>query len=580
MLWPDRFRSLLAQFILRVVAPLSLVMFGMIGVSLYAYQQVLTALLVDRDRQLAVVTAERISTATEGFARALEALATTSDVRSSSLAARTAALTGAAEVLKIFSAGVAILDQEGNVQVAAPAGASPVGDSAAGHAYFEAVRAGRERAFSDVLAHPQTGDDIIVIAVPIRDDGHAFAGALLGAVHLRDTSLGDPIRQLVIGEAGFAYVVDRNGRVIFHPDPREIGADFTDRPFVKSVMAGQSGGTLWTSPSGERLVQGYTPVNETGWGLIVREPWDAVVAPAQTYAAVIAVAGLAAIAVVAYALWRGVRRIVVPVQTLAQQTARLAAGEPVEPIGKTTIREIDALGRAFDQMAGQIARYRAGLRRYLGAMTQSQEEERRRIARELHDETTQSLLAISRRLELYQATELDEARKAELAQLQATVADTLHGVRRISRDLRPPVLEDLGLVPALQALVRAAREGEGAVPQADFTVSGRVIALQAEQELALYRITQEALTNIRRHAHATGLRVDLTYRPSAVQLDISDDGEGFEVPRPLSELAQLGSFGLMGIQERVWAIGGTLTVHSEPGRGTHLSVVAPANGRR
>jgi signal transduction histidine kinase len=102
-----------------------------------------------------------------------------------------------------------------------------------------------------------------------------------------------------------------------------------------------------------------------------------------------------------------------------------------------------------------------------------------------------------------------------------------------------------------------------------------VVILDAEQELALYRITQEALTNIRKHACATGIRVDLVFDDSTVRLEIHDDGCGFEVPGLFSEYGQRGSFGLMGIQERVWAVGGSLAIESEPGRGTRLSVTVP-----
>lgn len=155
------------------------------------------------------------------------------------------------------------------------------------------------------------------------------------------------------------------------------------------------------------------------------------------------------------------------------------------------------------------------------------------------------------------------------------VADALRGLRQISRDLRPLVLEDLGLIPALRTLVRSAREGVGAVPHARLEVSGQPVGLGTEQELALYRITQEALTNIRKHARATGVRVDLAFDTSTVRLDIGDDGWGFEVPASLNDFAQRGSFGLMGIQERVWAVGGTLSIKSTPGHGTQLIVTMP-----
>lgn len=580
MRWPPRFRSLLAQFTLRAIIPLALVMFGVIAASLYAYQQVVTSLLVDRDRQLAILSAARVSEAVEGYARVLEALATTPEVQSDSAEVRAAALEGAAEALQFFGAGVVIVDRDGVVLTIAPSESSPVGETVARQDYFLSVQERLEPMFSNVVSHLHDGQDMIVITAPILDDRRAFTGALLGAVYLNSTPLGDTVRQLTIGEKGFAYVVDGKGRVIFHPDPQNIGMDFSDRPFVKNVIAGEIGGILWRSPSGEPFVSGYTPIRNTGWGLIVREPWNSVVAPAQVYGGVTALVGLAAVSVAAYLLWRGVQHIATPVRLLAEQSARLAAGEAVAPVAESQVTEIDTLGRDFNRMAAQIESYRAGLRRYVGAITHSQEEERQRLARELHDETTQGLLAIVRRLELHQASENDPERKARLAELQVMATDTLGGLHQISRDLRPLVLEDLGLIPALRTLVRAAREGEGAVPHVKLEVSGQPITLGAEQELALYRITQEALTNIRKHARATGVRVELAFTDSTVRLDVSDDGRGFEVPASLNELAQRGSFGLMGIQERVWAVGGSLSVKSAPGRGTRVTVTLPIGDRQ
>ena len=227
------------------------------------------------------------------------------------------------------------------------------------------------------------------------------------------------------------------------------------------------------------------------------------------------------------------------------------------------------------RMGAQISAYRLGLRRYVGAITKSQEEERLRIARELHDDTIQSLLALSRRLELYQSSESNLERREKLAVLQDMATKTLVGIRQISRDLRPLILEDMGLIPALQTLVRAARLGDGAIPHVKFRTMGQQFSISPELELALYRITQEALTNICRHAHATGVTVELSYGPEVVKLEIADDGKGFEEPWSLTDFAQQDHFGLLGIQERVWGAGGSLSIHSSPDQGTRLIVTIP-----
>lgn len=570
-----RFHSLLSQFTLRVIAPLMLMMLVMIATGLYVYQQIATSLLIDRDHQLAALSAAQLSTAMSGYARELGTLASSPAIRSNSAPARVAALKSATDLLQIFAAGIVIVDQEGTVLDVAPPEVPPVGQTVAGQDYFKAVRERLTPAFSNVSVNARTGQIMVVIAVPILDETKTFAGAVLGVVDLGNTALSQPIEELSIGDSGIAYVVDRNGRVIFHPDAATIGIDYSDRPFVRNVIAGESGGALWHDRTSEQVVVGYAPVAHTNWGVIVREPWESVVGPIQVYGVILGLATLAVVGVTAYLLWQGVRRIAIPVRLLVEQTVQLATGETVEPIASYGIREIDALEQAFSQMATQIASYRAGLRRYVEAITQSQEDERRRIARELHDETIQSLLTIARRLELYQATENDPTRLARLAEVQAMVTDTVQGVRQISRDLRPLILEDLGLIPALQTLVRAAREGQGALPHAKFEVRGQPVCLRGEQEIALYRITQEALTNVRKHARAKEARVYLSFNSTQVELEVSDDGQGFTVPFSLTELAQRDSFGLMGIQERVWAVGGSLSIRSTPNQGTQLIVAIP-----
>jgi signal transduction histidine kinase len=571
-----RFRSLLAQSILWIALPIVLVMMSAIIAGVLAYQQVVTSLLIDRDRQLATLSAHQISEAADGYGRVLQALASNTDVSSPSAQKRMAAVENASEALGIFSAGVMIAAPNGTLLTSVPIGAEPDGTNVASRNYFISARDGLLPAFSDVITDVQTADDMVVIAVPILDEANRATGkVLMGAIQLHNTPFGDPVKNLIVGDQGFGVLVDARGRVIFDPQTENIGADFTNRPFVQRVMNGETGGALWTSPTGERLVIGYAPVEATGWGLVVREPWQAVIAPVEVYGVAVTIAGLGAVLACTFLLWRGVRRITNPIQSLAAQTTRLAQGEAVEPIAPSGILEIDTLEQAFGQMATQIASYRAGLRRYVGAITTSQEDERRRIARDLHDATIQSLLAIARRLELYQASEENPTGAARWTELQTMVADTLREVRLISRDLRPLALEDLGLIPALRTLIHSALDANGASPHVKLDIVGSPSGLKPEQELALYRITQESLTNIHKHAQASNVSIALTFGPRQVQLQIQDNGVGFEAPSSLSVFAQQGSFGLMGIQERVWAVGGWLSIHSVHGQGTGLSITIP-----
>jgi signal transduction histidine kinase len=212
----------------------------------------------------------------------------------------------------------------------------------------------------------------------------------------------------------------------------------------------------------------------------------------------------------------------------------------------------------------------------VGSITRSQEQERLRISHELHDETAQNLLAISRSLELQMA---EQGGRGRLERIKALVDETLNGVRSMSRDLRPLALDDLGLAPALRALAEGAVDIEGkAHPEVHLKIRGSPAALSSEQELVLYRITQEALNNARKHAGAKNVWIELSCDPQSIELHISDDGEGFTVPESMAELAQQGSYGLLGIQERVWAIGGGVEIRSSPGGGTSIRIILPVNG--
>ena len=274
-------------------------------------------------------------------------------------------------------------------------------------------------------------------------------------------------------------------------------------------------------------------------------------------------------------LW-GARRISIPVDDLVRQAEEAVQSSYRTRVQSEPISELQRLAAAFNHMIEQIERYRAGLRRYVAAITRSQEEERRRIARELHDDTTQSLIAIIRRVELVQ-TSLSDPERAEqqLAELQDLLQATVEGVRRFSRELRPALLEDLGLIPALRQLLRglAAEDTE-----ADIFVKGDPQGIDATVELALYRIVQEAVSNVRRHAQALRVDVTLDVESEWIHLCVEDDGHGFEMAASVNELPQQGNFGLMGIQERAELQGGRMAVHSQLNRGTRLEVWLPRSG--
>ncbi|HZU70321.1 MAG TPA: sensor histidine kinase [Ktedonobacteraceae bacterium] len=223
------------------------------------------------------------------------------------------------------------------------------------------------------------------------------------------------------------------------------------------------------------------------------------------------------------------------------------------------------------------------LRGYASLITRVQEEERRRLARELHDDTAQALIALSLGLDgLNRAMSRQDVPKKDrdwLASLQNLADHTLEGVRRACRDLRPSVLDDLGLRAALEWLCdTSASRG---VP-CTFACLGVSQSTTPEAEIAIFRIVQEALSNIWRHSEATQAHVELRYLPDALQLTVHDNGKGFTPSSYLNaKLVSQRGLGLVGMRERAMLVGATLTFTSSPGAGcsVELHLPLPDTGR-
>lgn len=210
------------------------------------------------------------------------------------------------------------------------------------------------------------------------------------------------------------------------------------------------------------------------------------------------------------------------------------------------------------------------LRSYAMMMTQAQEDERKRIARELHDEASQNVVVIRRALADLSNSLDGHPAAMELTELDKLASKTLVGMRRFSRDLRPPTLDQLGLASALEQLVAEVSERSGL--SANLRVTGSPRRLPIDKELAVFRIGQEALHNVERHAGAATVSLELAFEPEKVRLEVSDDGCGFEVPENLDQMPKTGRLGVIGMYERAELAKGNLDIRSEPGEGTTVKL--------
>ena len=272
-------------------------------------------------------------------------------------------------------------------------------------------------------------------------------------------------------------------------------------------------------------------------------------------------AGLGAMLVVNLLL---LRRALSPLDELASEMDHIDLRNPRrvsadETYGPALTKFADTMNAMLDRLAEER---RIGARAALTA----QERERLRIGRALHDEAGQTLTAIALEVERA-AGEGPEAQREQMASLAAQLHDCLDEIRRISRDLRPEALDDLGLVNALIALTSRVDRQSGV--RIERRLSTQIPTLSTELELVIYRVAQEALTNVLRHAKATRCVVALESSDNEVELRVSDDGVG--MPSRLSG----ETIGIEGMRERALLGGGTLDIESPPGQGTQVTLRLP-----
>ncbi len=549
-----RWRGLTLQMFLTVVLPLSALLLAVALGGLHFHQQAMRSLVGERDQRATRTAAQALQEQLKHRAAAIQGIAwRLESAKPQHVLDTSAFLSGD------FDAGLAVFTADGELLAA-------LGDAAwwraMQSAYPEVFSSGQT--FSPPLDSPD-GIRAVILTMATSPQGLLAVGGFQPDTMAQHVLAGAfaPADQVQIS------LFDSSGRVLYQSGSQSTQPP--DHPGLAEALRGESGVTYVNTEEGEHVVA-FSPVPPVGWALVIEEPWEVVSSPwlRTTQFAPLVLVPLLLLALVA--LWFGARQIVGPLQELESRAAALAWGdyEAVEvPVGG--IEEIQRLQRTLMLMAQKVRSAQESLRGYIGAITAGQEEERRRLARELHDDTLQALIALQQRIQLARLKLADDPRAAgPLAELQSLTEATIQDLRRLTRALRPIYLEDLGLVPALEMLVAEMQRPGLTI---EFIHKGPERRLKPEVELALYRMAQEALNNVIRHAQARHAQVVITFTPDSVHLEVRDDGRGFQVPDSPAEFAPQGHFGLLGLYERADLIGARLSLQSAPGQGTHLQIV-------
>jgi signal transduction histidine kinase len=559
-----RWRGLPIQLLALIILPLTLILLIIAFGSLFLHQRAMRQLVGERDERATRAAASAISEQLLHREAATRSLA----LRAADLGEFEHVLDDAAFLLPDFDGGIALFDVSRGL--VSSSNNSALWDLALWSEQLAKTSAMPNTAhFSDSVVDPLSGEEMIVV-MATTEDGISAAGAF-SPTRLAQEALDNV---LAGEEQAAAFLTDHRGHLLFQVgDVYEPGIDLSEYDGVADALRGDSG-TIYLTDGGEEQVLAYSPIPPLNWTLVIKEPWRAVADPLlrATELAPLILAPVLLVALVG--LMFGLRQIVQPLQSLERKAADLGWGnyEAIEePVGG--IHEIQRLQTELIHMAHKVRVAQQSLRGYLGAMTIGQEEERRRIARDLHDDTIQALIALNQRIQLAQMSGQDEAMAEQLAEMQQMTEQTIADLRRLTRDLRPIYLEDLGLVTALSMLSRDTSQTLK-IP-VDFQVLGRERRLPADVELAFYRIGQEGLSNVARHAQATCAELKLVFGLEQTTFTLRDDGRGFNVPESPAEMTGSGHFGLLGIQERAEIIGARLSIESTPDEGSCLTISLP-----
>ena len=371
-------------------------------------------------------------------------------------------------------------------------------------------------------------------------------------------------------------VIDGQGLTLAHPEKEKIGSRLADLPGIETILS-QPAGSSVSGIGSEAAVVSFASVSGTDWRVIIKEDVDSFVGTTLRFTKLGPTLAALAVAVSIFIVGFSWRTVVRPLRILSNAAEQVTwQSYPQIPLPDGSVREVESLHSALTGMVKRIREYEDGIRNYLGATTLGQEEERARIAREIHDGPVQEIIALGQRLDMIRDSLAEGCAKeiiVLLNEMRGTQMATVEELRRIVNDLRPVYLEDLGFLPALEMLAHQANI-RGRV-HVEIKILEEIQRLPLDVELAAYRITQEALNNALQHANALNVLIEVVCATEGLLLVISDDGQGFTPPKPLESLTQVGRFGLLGIRERVVQLGGTMDLDAAPLEGTRLTIRLP-----
>ncbi|MBI4289492.1 MAG: HAMP domain-containing protein [Chloroflexi bacterium] len=485
-----------------------------------------------------------------------------------------------------------LVDREGKLLWASSPGQELLLDRVTQRPFFTQALTGEVTTVGQIDIEEFSHPPVAVVVAPVINRENEVYAALVGSLHL--SHMGINLASLPKGERGFiSTLIDRRGIVLATSEGIDSAFPYSDphlellRGFIEQR---QPGVALHQEQAGGHVVV-YAPLTAMEGGVVTEERQDMALGIVSSLRNTYIFMGVVVLLLTSLGAWLLVQHITRPLEVLGAAATGIAAGNLEEPIRTARQDEIGQLARSFETMrrklrASQEERERwerdledrvrqrtEEVQRLLGHVISAQEEERKRLARELHDEMAQTLATLLLGISSLQgALPPEQTRQREmLGRFLAQGEQALRDIRRMILDLRPSYLDDMGLVAALRSYANDRLGPAGA--RVSFEARGEERRLSSAVETAIYRIMQEAVTNVAKHSRATGARILLDFSPRLFVGEVEDDGVGFDPEAKYS--SDGGSVGLQGMKERAALVGARLLVKSMPGQGSVVRVEMP-----
>ncbi len=389
------------------------------------------------------------------------------------------------------------------------------------------------------------------------------------------------VTSIQIGDRGYIYLLDETGTVVSHPNPAEVGNNLCHYEWVKPMLQ-KANGSIRYEWLGDTHLGMFTFFKPWGWIIVATDPLDEIYGTmnnAKKYILALAVFGSLGISLLAIIL---VRRFVVPLQLLVRGAQRIGKGDLDVSIPIKSRDEIGQLSQAFNVMAynlkkslGALKQSELRLQRLNSRMISTQEDERKRLSVELHDEVGQSLAVLKLKVTFVEEglEPWDIKTKKECEEMTAYIDQVIENVRRISKDIAPSSIEDLGLPASLMWLADTIKKFY--IIEADIDLESMDNHLSLDSQILVYRIFQEAIANAVKHSSASKIIIKGQHRKNQLIFSIQDNGRGFDIEEITSDKSENTGLGLPTMQERARMLGADFAIKSDIDSGTLLQFSVP-----